>query len=39
MKEERLDGLARLYINKDVELDYSKVIEEFARFNPRLSFV
>jgi len=39
MKEERLNGLAHLYINRDVELDYSKVIEEFARFNRRLSFV
>jgi len=26
MKEKRVNGLAHLYINRDVELDYSKVI-------------
>ena len=31
MTEDRLNGLAHLYINRDVPLDYSKVIEEFAR--------
>jgi len=39
MTEDRLNGLAHLYINRDVPLDYSKVIEEFARHNRRLSFV
>ena len=39
MCEDRLNGLAHLYINRDVDVDYRGVIEEFARFNRRLSFV
>jgi len=39
MGEERLNGLAHLYINRDIPVDYSKVVEEFARCNRRLSFV
>lgn len=39
MCEDRLNGLAHMYINRDIKLDYSKVIDEFSRFNRRLSFV
>ena len=39
MHEDRLNGLAHLYINRDISLDYGKVIDEFARRNRRLSFV
>jgi lysozyme family protein len=30
MTEDRLNGLAHLYINRDIELEYGKVIEEFG---------
>jgi hypothetical protein len=30
MTENRLNGLAHLYINRDIELEYGKVIEEFV---------
>jgi hypothetical protein len=30
MAEDRLNGLVHLYINRDVELEYGKVIEEFG---------
>jgi len=39
MNENRLDGLSHLYINRDVELDYRTVADEFLRFNRRLLFV
>ena len=39
MAEDRLTGLAHLYINKDIKLDYEKVINEFGRKNRRLDFV
>jgi hypothetical protein len=29
MTEDRLNGLAHLYVNRDTELEYCKVIEEF----------
>jgi hypothetical protein len=31
MGEDRLNGLAQLYINRDIPLDYGKVIDEFGR--------
>jgi hypothetical protein len=39
MTEDRLNGLAHLYINRDIELEYGKVIEEFGTRNRRLAFV
>ena len=39
MGEERLNGLAHMYINRDISLNYEKVIDEFGKFNRRLSFV
>jgi hypothetical protein len=39
MIEDRLNGLAHLYINRDIELAYGKVIEEFETHNRRLAFV
>jgi hypothetical protein len=39
MIEDRLNGLAHLYINRDIELAYGKVIEEFEMHNRRLAFV
>ena len=39
MGEERLRGLAHLYINKDITLDYDSVINKFGRKNRRLEFV
>ena len=39
MAEDRLTGLAHLYINKDIKLDYEKVINEFGRKNRRFDFV
>ena len=39
MGEERLNGLAHMYINRDIELDYDSVIDEFGRENRRLKFV
>lgn len=38
MSEERLNGLAHLYINRDIRLQYDAVIDEFSRSNRRLSF-
>ena len=35
MKEERLSGLALIYIHKDMELDYKEIINIFARKYPR----
>jgi len=39
MCKDRMNGLAHLYINRDVDLYYRGVIEEFAAFNRRLLFV
>jgi len=39
MGEERLNGLAHMYMNRDITLKYEKVIDEFGKFNRRLSFV
>jgi hypothetical protein len=39
MTEDRLNSLAHLYINRDIELEYGKVIEEFGTRNRRLAFV
>jgi hypothetical protein len=36
---ERRNGLAHMYINRDISLDYEKVIDEFGKSNRRLSFV
>jgi len=38
MGEDRLNGLAHLFINRDIKLDYESVIEEFGRYNRRLAF-
>lgn len=38
MGEERLNGLAHLFINRDIELNYSQVIDEFSKGNRRLDF-
>ena len=35
MTDERLNGLAMLYVHRDIECDPSKVVDEFARRNPR----
>jgi len=37
MREDRLIALALLYINKDIKLDYSQVIDQFAKENRRLN--
>ena len=39
MGEQRLNGLAHLFINRDIELDYNLVIDEFGKGNRRLKFV
>jgi hypothetical protein len=39
MTEDRLSGLAHLYINRDIEVEYGKVIEEFGTRNGCLAFV
>lgn len=39
MGERRLNGLAHLYINRDIELNYEAVIDDFRRKNRRLNFV
>jgi hypothetical protein len=39
MGETRLNGLAHLYINRDIELNYEAVIDDFGRKNRRLNFV
>ena len=38
MKEKRLNGIAALYIHKDIELNVDRVIDEFGRKNRRLKF-
>jgi len=37
MQEDRLNALALLYINKDIKLDYSQVIDQFTKGNLRLN--
>jgi len=37
MQEDRLNALALLYINKDIKLDYSQVIDQFSKGNRRLN--
>jgi len=37
MQEHQLNALALLYINKDIKLDYSQVIDQFAKGNRRLN--
>ena len=37
MKEDRLDSLAHLYINKDISIDRDQVIDQFAKSNRRLN--
>jgi len=39
MGEPRLNGLAHLFINRDMELDYNLVIDDFGKENRRLKFV
>ena len=39
MGEDRLNGLAHMYINRDISLNYETVIDEFGKFNRRLLFV
>ena len=38
MKEARLNGLALLYVRRDLNLNYEHVIDEFSRKNRRLNF-
>ena len=35
MIDERLNGLAMLYVHREIERDLSKVVDEFAKRNPR----
>jgi len=37
MQDDRLNALALSYTNKDIELDYSQVIDQFAKGNRRLN--
>lgn len=39
MGEQRLNGLAHMFINRDIDIDYDLVIDEFGRHNRRLKFV
>jgi hypothetical protein len=39
MTEDRLNGLAHLHINRDIELEYGKVIAEFGTRNRHIAFV
>ena len=39
MGEQRLNGLAHMYINRDIDIDYDLVIDEFGHNNRRLKFV
>ena len=38
MKEIRLNGLALLYVHRDISLDLDQVIDEFSRKNQKLNF-
>ena len=37
MKEVRLNGLAFLYVHRDISLDFEQIIAEFLRKNRRLN--
>ena len=37
-KEDRLNGLALLYVHRDVIINFEHVIDEFSRKNRRLNF-
>ena len=37
-KEVRLNGLALLYVHRDISLDFEQVIAKFSRKNSRLNF-
>jgi hypothetical protein len=39
MTEDRLNDFAHLYTDRDIELEYGKVVEEFGTRNRRLAFV
>ena len=38
MSDRRLNGLAHLYINRDIALNYDAVVDEFRKKNRRLQF-
>ena len=38
MKEARLNGLALLYVHRDLNINYKHVIDEISRKNRRLKF-
>jgi hypothetical protein len=38
MSDTRLNGLAHLYINRDIALNYDVVVDEFGKKNRRLQF-
>ena len=37
-KEVHLNGLALLYVHRDISLDFEQIITEFSRKNRRLNF-
>ena len=40
MTEERLNGLALMYIHQNIDLDYDKIIDRFAQMcNRRLDLI
>jgi len=39
MGQDRLNGLAHLYLNRDIALDSAAVIDEFGRHSRRLSIL
>jgi len=39
MNEDRLNGIVHMYINRDIALDYSKVMEEFSRCKRLMIFI
>jgi len=38
MSDSRLNGLALLYVHRDILLNYDSVIDDFAKGNRRLEF-
>ena len=38
MDEQRLNGLAHMYVNRDIKLNHDDVFDEFAKENRRLKF-
>jgi len=38
MTDNRLNGLALLYVHQDIPLNHHTVIDDFAKTNPRLQF-